>query len=71
MMSEGNELDDEVSSRHNADCIRTAEDTAAMRKMTKHKAAGLSGLVAEMTQATGDTGIQWLTDLCNGIVKEG
>jgi len=29
-----------------------------------------SGLVAEMIQATVDIGIQWLTDLCSGIVKE-
>ena len=40
-------------------------------KMKRHKAPGLSGLVAEMTQATGDTGTQWILDLCNGIVKEG
>ena len=25
----------------------------------------------EMIQATGDTGTQWILDLCNGIVKEG
>jgi len=31
----------------------------------------LSGLVAEMIQAAGDTGTQWLLDLCNGLVKEG
>jgi len=31
---------------------------------------GLSGLVAEMIQATGNIGIQWILDLCNGIVKE-
>jgi len=31
----------------------------------------LSGLVAEMIQATGDTGTQWLLDLCYVIVKEG
>ena len=37
----------------------------------KHKAPGLSGLVTEMIQATGDTGTQWILDLCNGIVKEG
>jgi len=24
-----------------------------------------------MIQATGDIGIQWIFDLCNGIVKEG
>ena len=26
--------------------------------------------VTEMIQATGDTGTQWILDLCNGIVKE-
>jgi len=36
-----------------------------------HKAPGLSGLVAEMNQATWNIGTQWLLDLCNGIVKEG
>jgi len=31
----------------------------------------LSGLTAEMIQATECIGTQWLLDLCNGIVKEG
>ena len=44
---------------------------AVLKKMKRHKAPGLSGLVAEMIQATGDTGTQWILDLCNGIVKEG
>jgi len=39
--------------------------------MKRHKAPGLSGLVAEMIQATGDIGIQWILDLCNGIVQKG
>ena len=39
--------------------------------MKRHKATGLSGLVAEIIQATGDIGIQWILDICNGIVKEG
>ena len=42
-----------------------------LKKMKKHKAPGLSGLVTEMIQATGDTGTQWILDLCNGIVKKG
>ena len=44
---------------------------AALKKMKRHKAPGLPGLVAEMIQATGDIGTKWLLDLCNGIVKEG
>ena len=44
---------------------------AVLKKMKRHKASGLSGLVAEMIQATGDIGTQWILDLSNGIVKEG
>ena len=38
-----------------------------LKKMKRHRAPGLSGLVAEMIQA------QWVLDVCtgNGIVKEG
>ena len=32
---------------------------------------GLSGLVAEMIQVTGDIVIQWLTDLCIVFVNDG
>ena len=42
-----------------ADCIRIDEVAAALKKMKKHKAPGLSGLVAEMIQTTGNTGTQW------------
>ena len=44
---------------------------AVLKKLKRHQAPGLSGLVAEMIQATGEMGTQWLLDLCNGIVKEG
>jgi len=39
--------------------------------MKRHKAPGLSALVAEMIQTTGDIGTQWILDLCNGIVEDG
>ena len=54
-----------------ADCIGMAEVRAALKKMKRHKAPGLSGLVAEMIQPTGEIGTQWLLDVSNGIVKEG
>jgi len=44
---------------------------AVLKKIKRHKAPGLTGFVAEMIQATGDIGTQWLLDLFNGIVKEG
>jgi len=39
---------------------------AVLKKMKRHKAPGLSGLVAEKIQATGDMGTQWpiATDVC-------
>jgi len=46
-----------------------AEVRAALKKMKRHKVPGLSGLVTEMIQATGDIGTQWILDLCNGIVR--
>jgi len=49
-MNEENEWDHKIS----------AEVRAVLKKMKRHKAPGLSGLVAEMIQATGDTGTQWL-----------
>jgi len=42
------------------DCIRIDEVAAALKKMKRHKAPGLSGLVAEMIQTTGDIGTQWI-----------
>jgi len=31
--------------------------------MKRHKAPGMSGLVPEMIQSTGDIGTQWLVDI--------
>jgi len=41
------------------------EVRAVLKKMKRHKALGLSGLVTEMIQATGEIGTQWILDLCN------
>ena len=73
-MNEENEWKHKISAEDKegpADCIRIAEVRAVLKKMKRHKAPGLSGLVAQIIQAAGDTGTQWLLDLCNGIVKEG
>ena len=74
LMNEENEWDRKISAEVKegpADCIRMDEVRAVLKEMKRHKAPGLSGLVAEMIKATGDIGIQWILDLCNGIVKEG
>jgi len=36
------------------------EVAAILKKMKRHKAPGLSALVAEIIQATGDVGTQWI-----------
>ena len=59
LMNEENEWDHKISTEVKegpADCIRMAEVRAVLKKMKRHKAPGLSGLVTEMIQATGDTG---------------
>jgi len=74
LLNEENEWDHRIAAVVNegpADCIRIDEVAAALKKMTRHKAPGLSGLIAEMLQSTGEIGTQWILDLCNGIVKEG
>jgi len=73
-MNEENEWDHKISAgvkEEPTDCIRIDEVAAVLKKMKRHKAPGLSGLVAEMIQTTGDTGTHWMLDFCNGIVKEG
>jgi len=50
-----------------ADCLRVNEVAAALKKMKRHKAPGLSGLVVEMIQATGNIGTQWISDLCKKL----
>jgi len=50
LMNEENELDHGISAETKegpADCIRISEVVAALKKMKRHKAPGLSGLSAE------------------------
>src|SRR5208282_1510200 len=54
-----------------AERITEEEVCAAIAKTKVGKAAGPTGLVSEMLTASGETGITWLTDLFNAIVKEG
>jgi len=58
-MNEENEWDHRISAgvkEGPADCIRIDKAAAALKKMKRHKAPGSSGPVAEMIQATWDTG---------------
>jgi len=61
LMNEENESDHKIIGgvkEGPADCIRIDEVPTALKKMKRHKASGLSGLVAEMIQFTGDIGTQ-------------
>jgi len=58
-MNEENEWDHMISAgikEGPADCITISAVPAALKKMTKFKAPGLSETVAEMIQATSDIG---------------
>jgi len=51
LVNEENEWDHKIPAEvkeEPADCIRMAEVRAVLKKMKRHKAPGLSGLVAEM-----------------------
>ena len=74
LMNEENEWDHKSSAEVKegpADCIRMDEVRAALKETKRHNAPGLSRLVTEMIQATGEIGTQWILDYCNGTVKEG
>ena len=44
---------------------------AAIGKKKLGKAAGPSGVVADMLKAAGDNGTRWMTELCNAVVRDG
>ena len=43
----------------------------AIAKARDGKAAGPSGVVAEMLKACEEPGVKWMTNVCNAVVKEG
>jgi len=49
-------------------CIRIDEVAAALKKMKRHKAPGFTWLAAEMIQATGDIGNQWILDFTPSVL---
>ena len=51
--------------------ITLDEVKAAVKKMKCNKASGPSGVVVDMLKAAGETGIEWVADVCNAVIKEG
>ncbi|XP_057303385.1 uncharacterized protein LOC130640832 [Hydractinia symbiolongicarpus] len=51
--------------------IKTEWVVEAIRKLKIGKAAGVSGIVAEMVKASGYIGVELITSLANQIIKDG
>lgn len=52
--------------------VFTVDDVRKAIKQAKSgKAAGPSGVTSDMLKSAGETGVEWVTDLCNAVVKEG
>ena len=73
LLNEENEWNDELSAEYvegPADMISKEEVRQAIQDLKARKAAGPSGITAEMIKAAGEQAVDWLTSICNRIVKE-
>ena len=73
LLNEENEWNDELSAEYvegPADMISKEEVRQAIQDLKVRKAAGPSGVTAEMIKAAGEQAVDWLTSICNRIVKE-
>ena len=50
--------------------ISKEEVRQAIQDLKVRKAAGPSGVTGEMIKAAGEQAVDWLTNICNRIVKE-
>ena len=72
LLNEENERNDELSAEYiegPADMI-SKEVRQAIQDLKVRKAAGPSGVTGEMIKAVGEQAVDWLTSICNRIVKE-
>src|ERR1700757_5131075 len=51
--------------------ISVEEVKSALASAKSGKAEGPSGVVVEMLEASGEAGLQWITDICNEVVRSG
>ena len=54
-----------------AEEIEASEVRKAIARSKSDKASGLSAVVSEMLKAVGESGVQWVTSIFNGVTKEG
>ena len=68
-----NEENDELPAEYvegPADMISKEEVRQAVQDLKVRKAAGPNGVTGEMIKAAGEQAVDWLTSICNSIVKE-
>src|ERR1700757_990000 len=53
------------------DSISVEEVRSALASSKSGKAAGPSEVVVEMLEASGEAGLQWVTDICNEVERSG
>ena len=73
LLNEENEWNDELSAEYverPADMISKEEVRQAIQDLKVRKAAGPSGVTGEMIKAAGEQAVDWLTSICNRILKE-
>ena len=51
--------------------ISVQDARAVIHKMKNDKSTGPTGVAAEMLKASGESGVRWMTDLCNAVVEKG
>ena len=73
LLNEENIWDKEVdcSVKEGPECLISREEVdRALKKMKNGKAPGQSGVVTEMLKASGNISVEWLTELCNSVIRE-
>src|SRR5213083_131660 len=66
-IGEMNKLEASVDERE----ISVAAVSSAISKAKSGKAAGPSGVAADMLKAAGEAEVKWVTDICNEVVRSG
>ena len=51
--------------------IKASEMREAIAKSRSDNASGPSGIVSEMLKAAGESGVEWLPSIFNGVTREG
>ena len=61
----------DCSVKEGPECLVTREEVGrALKRMKSGKAPGQSGVMTEMLKASGNISVEWLTELCNSVIRE-